>query len=401
MNQETEYSGLFNYGNFCYVNSVIQSLFLSPSIINGLVSSSEHKKDIELLELLDKINTIEDLESDECKKHNMSIEKIKFLKIYFNFKQIIIKLMNKNESVVEPKNFIIECHKVRQDELFSGVQNDAQEFLHFLLDKINEAKGIITKLDTQFTTLNECKTLEDKLIFISEKNLQEHYTKNNYSWVVEKLFYQIITVMKCNNCPHHSLKCEPYRELALEIPSNNQQQILSIYDCLDNFFGKELFEKGEEWICEKCTNKEANFKQYRIIDFPDTLIIFFKRYKSLDMTGTRIKKINNKIEFPFILNMNKYKLLNSDINCKYNLYSVINQIGTFNSGHYFTYSRNLNSETDNNWYEFNDTNVSKIADDEIISSNAYILFYQKQTKFCNLNRFSINIYAKNIIFNNF
>lgn len=384
MNKETEYSGLYNYGNFCYVNSVIQSLFLSPSIINGLVNTKEHNKDIELLELLNNINCSEDLEKDECKENNITVQKIKFLKIYFHFKQIIIKLMNKNGSVIEPKNFIIECHKVRQEEeggaLFSGIQNDAQEFLHFLLDKINEAKGITKQLNTKFSNINECNSTEDKLIYLSEKNLKQHYTKNYYSWIVQKIFYQIITVMKCNDCPHHSLKFEPYRELPLEIPSDNQSEILSIYDCLDNFFGKELFDKDNQWKCEKCENKEGNFKQYRIVDFPETLIIFFKRYKALDMTGTNFKKLNNKIEFPFHLNMNPYKLMNTEINSQYQLYSVVNQIGTFNSGHYFTYSRNINSEIDdNNWYEFNDSNVNKISESEIVSNKAYILFYQKQT----------------------
>jgi ubiquitin C-terminal hydrolase len=376
MNKAIEYSGLYNHGNFCYVNSILQALFLTPTIIKGLITDEEHEKDIMYLELINSIKDIKDLELDKYKKEDITIERIKFLKIYFSFKQLIIKLMKKEEKVIDPKDFILECHKIRNDELFSGVQNDAQEFLLFLLDNINEAKGIKKELIPAISSIEECQNVEDKLSFLSDTSLKQHYTNNNYSWVVNSIFYQIITVMKCNKCPNYSLKFEPYRELPIEIPDIKKD--LTIYDCFDNFFGKEQFSKGEEWHCDKCDNKEGNFKQYRIVDFPETLIIFFKRYKVLNMTGTRIKKITTKIEFPFQLNMNKYKIMNKEQDTQYDLYSVINQTGTFNGGHYFTYSRNLNSDIDTSWYEFNDSHVSKINDSDIVTSNAYILFYKKK-----------------------
>ena len=47
MSNETDYSGLYNNTSlYCYMNSIIQSLLLSPSIINSLLDDEEHEKDI-------------------------------------------------------------------------------------------------------------------------------------------------------------------------------------------------------------------------------------------------------------------------------------------------------------------------------------------------------------------
>ena len=73
MSNETDYSGLYNNTSlYCYMNSIIQSLLLSPSIINGLLDDQEHEKDIMYLELINKIEKIEDLETDEYKENHIS-----------------------------------------------------------------------------------------------------------------------------------------------------------------------------------------------------------------------------------------------------------------------------------------------------------------------------------------
>ena len=62
----------------------------------------------------------------------------------------------------------------------------------------------------------------------------------------------------------------------------------------------------------------------------------------------------------------------------YDLFAVVNHIGTLNSGHYTAVAKNY---VDNEWYEFNDhqvTKVSKHDSSKIISKDAYVLFYQKR-----------------------
>ena len=59
---------------------------------------------------------------------------------------------------------------------------------------------------------------------------------------------------------------------------------------------------------------------------------------------------------------------------KYNLYAVANHTGGARGGHYYAYIKNGDS-----WYNFNDTQVTKLtARHKIVSSNVYLLFYIKK-----------------------
>ena len=57
---------------------------------------------------------------------------------------------------------------------------------------------------------------------------------------------------------------------------------------------------------------------------------------------------------------------------KYDLMSVANHDGGLNGGHYYAYVKNVNGK----WYNFNDTNVSEMSKDNVVSESAYCLFYQ-------------------------
>lgn len=45
-------------------------------------------------------------------------------------------------------------------------------------------------------------------------------------------------------------------------------------------------------------------------------------------------------------------------------------------GHYLAYCKN---EYDNNWYEFDDTVVTKLETADVLTKEAYVLFYQRKT----------------------
>lgn len=61
----------------------------------------------------------------------------------------------------------------------------------------------------------------------------------------------------------------------------------------------------------------------------------------------------------------------------YDLYAVSNHFGGLGGGHYTAYGKNFH---DNEWYHFDDSFVSKVkaeeAENSIVSSAAYILFYR-------------------------
>ena len=58
----------------------------------------------------------------------------------------------------------------------------------------------------------------------------------------------------------------------------------------------------------------------------------------------------------------------------YDLVAVAQHVGQLNSGHYTSLCRVMG----NKWYKFNDDKVTEIQKSEVVSSNAYILFYKKK-----------------------
>ncbi|CAG9816647.1 unnamed protein product [Phaedon cochleariae] len=61
--------------------------------------------------------------------------------------------------------------------------------------------------------------------------------------------------------------------------------------------------------------------------------------------------------------------------CPYNLYAISNHSGTTYSGHYTAYRRHLYTKI---WHEYNDSLVSSISSNSLVSGDAYILFYQQE-----------------------
>lgn len=61
----------------------------------------------------------------------------------------------------------------------------------------------------------------------------------------------------------------------------------------------------------------------------------------------------------------------------YDLYAVTNHFGGLGGGHYTAFAKN---KFDNQWYNFDDSNVSVVSNPEqaIITTAAYVLFYKKR-----------------------
>ena len=59
----------------------------------------------------------------------------------------------------------------------------------------------------------------------------------------------------------------------------------------------------------------------------------------------------------------------------YDLFAVSNHFGSLGGGHYTAYAKNPYY---NQWFEFNDTNVSSINTNRIVTEAAYVLFYRRR-----------------------
>ena len=134
-----------------------------------------------------------------------------------------------------------------------------------------------------------------------------------------------------------------------------------------NFIQKEKLSEENNWICPKCKKNKSSEKKIDIFNCSEILIIQLKR-----------NNVSNLVKFP-IENLNigeyiQYKE-NKQENYLYDLFAVANHKGTLDKGHYYAYCKNKDNKK---WYEFNDSNVKEIEEKNIITSQAYILFYKKK-----------------------
>ena len=154
---------------------------------------------------------------------------------------------------------------------------------------------------------------------------------------------------------------------------------INLYDCLNLFNSEELLEEDNEWYCNICKKHRDVNKKMDIFKCPYYLIIQLKRFKQDNEEGSFLFNIFNSsknstlVDFPINdLDLSKYILSKSNNNYKYNLIGVINHYGGSSFGHYTAYCLNGNQ-----WCEYNDETVSKIRENNIVSSAAYVLFYKR------------------------
>jgi ubiquitin C-terminal hydrolase len=140
---------------------------------------------------------------------------------------------------------------------------------------------------------------------------------------------------------------------------------------------EEILKGNDKWYCGKCKQHVVATKKMEIWSCPDYLIIHLKRFShSRGMFGGR--KINNLIQFPLEgLDLTNYLLNNKETNKKtiYDLYAVSNHFGSLNGGHYTAFCRN---PIYNKWFDFDDSNVSKLSPGKVNTKAAYVLFYKKR-----------------------
>jgi len=143
----------------------------------------------------------------------------------------------------------------------------------------------------------------------------------------------------------------------------------SIYDCFSKFVQIESLDENNEWHCPNCKSPQKAKKKIEVWKTPPILIIQLKRFKNN-------RKVMSFIDFPINSFDLKNIILNKDHGCtKYDLFAVCNHYGSLAYGHYTAFAKNYLSEK---WYCFDDSQVMEIDEREILSPNAYVLFYRRK-----------------------
>lgn len=341
--------GLANLSNTCYMNSAIQAL-LHVFPLSSWFLENRHEKDL-----------------DNDKKQ-------KFL--VFAWKQLVDSYFNKdsNQRVIEPKTFHNVVNILAEENglhLYAlGKQNDIHEFLQFFIDSIHEALSYPVKVNIKGTL----KTHIDRVTMESCKQWAQHYYQQ-YSPVIGMFYGQLISSITCQNCEHDSRSFTPECCFALPIPSPGaRREPVSLIDCWNTFTEPEdLIKDGNNdnrYKCDKCKSLQSARKNISIWKFPKVMIILLKRFRS---NGHHSAKIDDMVTYPFNLDLSDYCGSYDKYQAKYELMAVCNHLGGTGGGHYFAFCKDL----DNKWRKYNDSSVSEMSEESVVTKSAYCLFYKQ------------------------
>jgi len=155
--------------------------------------------------------------------------------------------------------------------------------------------------------------------------------------------------------------------LSLGIPSRTGE--VSLLDCLDTFTKEEVLDGDEMPTCERCKTRRKSTKRYSLYRLPKILVVHLKRFSPSERNRN---KLSTTVTFPLNgLNLSRYT--DSVTNCSYNCYAISNHSGTLYSGHYTAYAKHAQS---GQWHSYNDSRVSKCSSSNVISNEAYLLFFE-------------------------
>lgn len=330
-------SGLANIGNTCYLNSCMQVLSHTYEL-NNFLEKGEYKK---------KLNKLADsvllLEWDKLRS-----------------------LLWSTNCTVAPYGFLKTVKKIagiKQRDIFTGqAQNDVQEFLLFIIDCFHNALSREVEMLINGQAQNNTDILATKCY-----TMMQNMYKKEYSEMLS-IFYGIhvsSVVSKSKNIL--SLCPEPFSVISLSIPDKNNAAAIetSIFDCFD------LYCKPEQivWINETTKEKETAERSISFWSLPEIMIIDLKRWN-----GHKSKQ-NQLVSVPLSnVDFSAYISGYHPESYVYDLYGVCNHSGGVLGGHYTAYIKNANGK----WYEFNDTFVNEIKQEQVISPRSYCLFYRKK-----------------------
>ncbi|NWU93267.1 UBP49 hydrolase, partial [Upupa epops] len=262
-------------------------------------------------------------------------------------------------------------------------QQDAQEFLCELLDKVQQ------ELESEGTK-------HRILIPFSQRKLTKQVLK-----VVNTIFHgQLLSQVTCITCDYKSNTIEPFWDLSLEfperyhsiekgvVPVNHTECMLT--EMLAKFTETEALE-GRIYACDQCNSKRRKSspkplalseakKQLMIYRLPQVLRLHLKRFRWSERNHR--EKIGVHVLFDQVLNMEPYCCRDSLSSLDketfvYDLSAVVMHHGKgFGSGHYTAYCYNTEGGF---WVHCNDSKLNVCSVEEVCKTQAYILFYTQRT----------------------
>ncbi|GFP98845.1 ubiquitin carboxyl-terminal hydrolase 25 [Phtheirospermum japonicum] len=321
--------GLRNLGNSCYLNSVLQCLTYTPPLANFCLRY---------------------LHSSVCDSRAVKGKKGE---CPFCILERRIALSLSSESVSDAPLRINSSLRLYAEHFRTGRQEDAHEFLRYVIDACHNTCLRLKKLQQQ-----------QQRGKIGTANGGD--VSGSTETVVKEIFGGALqSQVKCLSCGAESNKIDEIMDISLDILHSG-----SLKEALQKFFQPEILDGSNKYKCDNCKELVTARKQMSVLQAPNVLVIQLKRFE-----GTFGGKVDKAIAFDKTLVLSSHMCKGTkDQHPEYDLFGTIVHSGfSPDSGHYYAYIKNATG----GWYCCNDSYVSASTLQEVLSEKAYILFFSR------------------------
>ena len=328
--------GLYNLGNTCYMNSLLQCLKNLFPLTNFILTN-----------------------------------KFEGGKLINQYRKLLCNLISTKNGITDA----VEYHKALGiiDPYFdTKEQRDSSKlFLTHIKSLMEDSKTEI--LESEISN-GLSRNIEE-----NETDLAKRYKKSkmrNPSQIYDLFFGFLKNITYCEICKQKDIKYQPYSIINLDLTNDKGENILTLDDLILNY----EMEKYSNFGCV-CGSKKLIEKSF-LGRIPPILVFKFQR----SING---KHVDHKIKYSDILYMNKYAdgFLKEEDNIKnpqlkFHLSGVMLHYGGALSGHKTSYTKNF---INGDWYYFDDT--SKYIENNVLDDrNAFMLFYISDSRKITENR---------------
>uniref|UniRef100_A0A8C1AWJ6 Ubiquitin carboxyl-terminal hydrolase n=1 Tax=Cyprinus carpio carpio TaxID=630221 RepID=A0A8C1AWJ6_CYPCA len=316
---ETGKTGLVNLGNTCYMNSIIQILFMATDFRRHVMSLH-----------LNGSNTL-----------------MKKLQLLFAF------LAHTQRAAYSPRSFL---EGSRPPWFTAGSQQDCSEYLRFLLDRLHEEEKTLSAFQVTSPKPEPATTSAETLNNAASQPVADMplhpepvAAKGDGRTLVERMFGgRLSTAIRCLQCHSLSEKEEPFTDLSLAFcPSMSKchgpndehkssssvgpcqgavnggsessegsvkegagtrmerpvvEPTLSVPDLVDYFLAPEILENENCYFCERCASLQRAEKVMQVVAAPEYLILTLLRF-SYDATCHVRRKILDNVGIPLHMSL--------------------------------------------------------------------------------------------------